>query len=406
MRFMITKYCYTIFILTFILVGCSKTISTDTLPGKAKTANLYIPGAYKIYCLNPETGVKRWEFTTVAAAPTDMVVDEIKNIGYFGDAEELVALDLLTGKEKWRKLAGGNILHAPVFDKDKRLFYATKLPYSFGCFHLDSLKMIWTRILNKAEFESAPILAKGCVYITYKEDNNKNIICVRQDSGLNVNLYPNIIPSRFSNPFKYSSVNTNGALGNPYFLNDKIYVNLDNKVYCLNDSLKNIGASTSPVSWSYSNPNKSYSGSPLIYGGMCLIGGADKYIHCIDIVAGVTTARWKVITGEAILGSGGLDKANENMLMGSADNFLYCINHITGQIRWKFPTTNMIIASPMVYNNKVYFTSIDKNLYCLNAVDGTLLWKYNINSQNKTSPVIQTESGLCLYPTESGSSAN
>jgi len=78
------------------------------------------------------------------------------------------------------------------------------------------------------------------------------------------------------------------------------------------------------------------------------------------------------------------------VLVGSWDNYLYCLNR-TGGLEWRYQTGDDIISSPAVVDMdgdgqlEVLVGSRDDYLYCLNRTGG-LEWRY------------QTRRLLPLYP--------
>ena len=47
-----------------------------------------------------------------------------------------------------------------------------------------------------------------------------------------------------------------------------------------------------------------------------------------------------------------------------------------GKLKWQFQAEDVIHASPVVYNDRIYIGSFDGYMYCLNEADGTLIWKF------------------------------
>ncbi|MGB9703785.1 MAG: PQQ-binding-like beta-propeller repeat protein, partial [Candidatus Micrarchaeales archaeon] len=72
---------------------------------------------------------------------------------------------------------------------------------------------------------------------------------------------------------------------------------------------------------------------------------------------------------------------NDYLIFG-AGNTLYTINSSNGKLIWSFATDgtgNVILYSPIVFNNTVIFDTTANALYMLNLSNGRLIWKANAN---------------------------
>lgn len=388
---------------TLVIASCSKTISVDTpLPSVRKQSVLITTDDGKMYCIDAATGVKRWEYKFVNASQNPgvetipVVYKDVAFTSYFGG---LVAIDMFTGKEKWTKTTPLNIRKSVTIDNELLYFgTANGSKDSLYCFDLNGNR-VWAfgdAAINQVS--SSPTIAKGCVYFT---TSNGRVFCVDKQTG---KLATHGVPNYFSNPY----VAGTDIRNSPQYFNGKLYVSVDSKVICLNDSLKRTNpiAAGTPLIWSYTASALPVPSSPLVYGDMCLVGTQEGVAHCIDATAGVASFRWRYNADLKMNGSVGLDKANETILVGSNDFNLHAIDFVTGKMKWKFPTGSVVNTSPISTDGKIYFTSFDKNLYCINANDAKLIWKYNLNNETKASPMIYNVDNSCIYPAESGNSAN
>jgi len=61
----------------------------------------------------------------------------------------------------------------------------------------------------------------------------------------------------------------------------------------------------------------------------------------------------------------------------SADNTLYCLDAVTGAVRWTFTVDAAIRTTPTWNRGRVYFGADDGYAYCLDAGAGRLLWKFS-----------------------------
>jgi outer membrane protein assembly factor BamB len=67
----------------------------------------------------------------------------------------------------------------------------------------------------------------------------------------------------------------------------------------------------------------------------------------------------------------------------SANDKIYALDAITGQVRWTFFTEGPVRLAPVVTGDRVYAGSDDGCVYCLSGDDGSLIWKYRVSEQNR-----------------------
>src|SRR5439155_1078123 len=66
--------------------------------------------------------------------------------------------------------------------------------------------------------------------------------------------------------------------------------------------------------------------------------------------------------------------ANGMVYVGSADNKVYAISALGGDIHWTHTTDGDVNSSPAVLNGVVYVGSNDHKVYALRAENGGILW--------------------------------
>ncbi len=59
---------------------------------------------------------------------------------------------------------------------------------------------------------------------------------------------------------------------------------------------------------------------------------------------------------------------------GSSDGYVYAVRERAGEVQWKFATSDPVIDSPVVIENRVYATTELGGLFCLNAETGKQIW--------------------------------
>ncbi len=120
----------------------------------------------------------------------------------------------------------------------------------------------------------------------------------------------------------------------------------------------------------------------------CLVGqqlyflSGDGYLWCVNTRG---TLQWKFRTGGerkyerysfADYYQSSPVYSNGILYFGSGDHHVYAVEAITGKLKWKFKTGNVVHTNPVISNGKVYVGSFDGWFYALDQQAGTLKWKF------------------------------
>jgi len=149
-------------------------------------------------------------------------------------------------------------------------------------------------------------------------------------------------------------------------------------------------------------------GSPAVVNGVVYVGSTDGNLYAIDAESGAQ--RWKFTTKAWEVSSPAVDSGVVYFL--SYDSNFYAIDAASGQVRWKFKTEgerhftgthlhylqpaiesmpdpwDFYLSSPAVWNGAVYFGGSDGNIYALDALSGALKWKFKTGDVVHSSPAI------------------
>jgi eukaryotic-like serine/threonine-protein kinase len=367
-------------------ISCKKTFSDDSPLPKTFVPMALVPTTNgTMYALDAASGFKVWEFKTASASAsiTNTPLVAFDSIAFFGDnSKNFYAVNIKTGKTIWMKNFGNTVINHPYFFNNK-VYITINNPGAAkdSILQIDQTGNITWRNNVSGDYAAAPIIFGNRLYIGV---NDGKLYCY------DINAASNAAPIWSFNAL--GSVNTNPSYvsGFLYFANDQ------RKVF-------KVDANTGSQVWSFLAGDKVNS-SPIVYGDMVVVGCEDFKIYCIDATSGKTVSRWIYPTADRIKASACLDKASENMIIGSNDFNLYAIHHVTGNLSWKFPTSSIINTSPVSYNGNIIVSSLDKYCYCINASNGKLVWKYNLNSTTQGSPMVCTVAGTNYYPAICGNS--
>ena len=161
------------------------------------------------------------------------------------------------------------------------------------------------------------------------------------------------------------------------------------------------------VKWTFRTHGQIVS-SPAVVDGTVYIGSGDGNLYAIDRQTSVQ--RWAFRTQSRVSSSPAV--ANGLVYFGSYDGNFYAVNAATGKLQWKFQNAgerrfsaphlhgslpageimpdpfDVYLSSPAVWNGAVYFGSGDGNIYALDALSGTLKWKFKTGDVVHASPAI------------------
>jgi outer membrane protein assembly factor BamB len=148
--------------------------------------------------------------------------------------------------------------------------------------------------------------------------------------------------------------------------------------------------------------------SPAIAGDKLFFGSSDHCLYALDLASGAQ--KWVFKSEGRITSSPAVSEGV--VYFGSYDGNFYAVDAATGQLKWKFQTGgerrfaakhlhgaepasetmpdpfDMYLSSPVVWNGTVYFGSGDTNVYALDAVTGNLKWKFKTGDVVHASPAI------------------
>jgi eukaryotic-like serine/threonine-protein kinase len=137
--------------------------------------------------------------------------------------------------------------------------------------------------------------------------------------------------------------------------------------------------------------------TPAVVNGIAYVGSYDGNFYALNAKTGGT--KWKFATGgerrfEA-KGLNGLQPKNQTMAdpfdvflsspivaqgavyFGSGDGNLYALDAASGELRWKFPTGDVVHSSPAYASGVLFFGSWDSFFYAVDAATGKEKWRFH-----------------------------
>ena len=90
----------------------------------------------------------------------------------------------------------------------------------------------------------------------------------------------------------------------------------------------------------------------------------------------------------------------ENVLFGSQDATLYCLNAASGELVWKFEIQDQIRCSPTLVEGRAFLAGCDGQLHIVDVDEGTGLSSVPINAPTGVTPAVQ--GSYAYFGTEAG----
>ncbi len=184
----------------------------------------------------------------------------------------------------------------------------------------------------------------------------------------------------------------------------------DESLYCLDTQGRKL--------WQFQVPGGPVLGSPSVFKNQTFVSGCDSAVHVVDLdtgkevkaieIGGQTGAAPALRDGKLYLATMSntvvaldLEKAEvawafdsgrgqpfyascsvtqRDVIAGSRDKRVYCLDRATGKRRWDFVTGGRIEGSPVVAGSRVYAGSMDGHLYVIDLEKGTELQRVKLDS--------------------------
>ena len=57
--------------------------------------------------------------------------------------------------------------------------------------------------------------------------------------------------------------------------------------------------------------------------------------------------------------------STDSVYFGAANNYVYCLDATSGELKWRYRTRGPVVSSPAVEDGIVYVGSLDRKLYAI-----------------------------------------
>jgi eukaryotic-like serine/threonine-protein kinase len=296
------------------------------------------------------------------------------------------AFDLSTGEELWKHATLGRI-YATIAAKDKNIYVGSGAGIMYAL-DADSGDLVWEYIIGtelRAAGEGVPKTPGFS-----KDGFETGTLSKASDIYSDIILYDDKLYFGAYDGYLYT-LDLDGNVVWRFKTNDKIYsapVIKDDTVYLPSGDghVYLLDAQTGKELWKIAaNDGSTIRSSPYVDGNIVYFASYTGEIHAYDLSK--RTFTWSKTLQERVSWSA-LTGDDEHIYAGTYDGNMYALDKQTGQVAWKYHTTNRIYSSPLVDDGLLYFGSADRYMHILDAHSGELYWKYETKSIVSGSPTV------------------
>lgn len=301
-----------------------------------------------VYAVNEEDGSVKWEIDLGGQPSFQITLNEdLLLVGYHfnkGDGGYLMAVDRLTGEERWKFEANDHSgMDAPTIYNNRA--YIVSYNYIFSL-DLNTGEEVWRHPISGGDRQ--PLIYDGMLYF---QDNSQSIYALSLDDG--------------ASHWSYS----------PQFYKESLFSTPAVKGCCIyalishseGRSIVKINRHDGQQKAIFPIESSSMSSVSFV-DGIAFFGddgdaheGNNGYMNALDVESGELI--WRFETDDLVGGAASI--AGDTVYFGSYDHHLYAVNRYTGEMKWRYETDAGIASSPAIVDGRVYFGSIDGHVYVL-----------------------------------------
>src|SRR5262245_51287581 len=139
------------------------------------------------------------------------------------------------------------------------------------------------------------------------------------------------------------------------------------------------------VVWTMKVAGGAFESTPAIVDGVCYLADMDGKLYALNLSDGKELWNYKIDGGFIASPS----VRGELLYIGDIDGKFYAFNRKSGgEPKWTFQGDAQIDSGANFWKENLLFGSQDANLYCLNAESGKLVWKFAIQDQIRCMPTV------------------
>ena len=284
----------------------------------------------------------------------------VNGVVYVGGGNgDLLALDLASGKLKWKYTTGNLIGESSPAVSDTAV-YIGDLGGLVHAVNIADGKGLWT-YRTASEIKSSPVVADGAVLVGSYDGS---LYAFEPKTG----------------KLKWKAV-TNGMVHATPAVQDGLAF-----IAGCDSILRAIRIADGKEA--YRIDSGAYTGaSPLIDGTRAYFGTFNNEVLAFDLQR--RKLLWRYADTERrfpFYSSAAL--SNGRIILGGRDKSIHAIDVKTGKAAWTFATRARVDSSPVIVGGRVYIGSSDGRLYVLDAASGKKVWEFDAGSALTASPAV------------------
>src|SRR5436309_4274848 len=127
------------------------------------------------------------------------------------------------------------------------------------------------------------------------------------------------------------------------------------------------------------------------------IGSDDGFLYCLDKDGKLL---WKTKLNGKIRSSSpclSFDEQSPSVFIGTYSVGMFCLNQLTGEIRWSKQINQPVMASPSILKDKAFFAASDSKVYCFQKNDGSKVWDFETGGKIWSSPSISEYDNILFF---------
>lgn len=289
---------------------------------------VYLPSMDEhLYALDLQTGKEKWKFK---GGPFKAPPALHNGIVYLGDADGVFyAIDAATGKKKWDFKTDGEITSGANFSGDLILFGS----YDETLYCLDSNGKERWKIKTQGPVNGSPAVAEGVTFVAGC-DSSVHVIDVAKGKEI-------------------AAIDLGGqAAATAAVVGGHLYVGT------MGNEFQAVDWKKAAIQWTFRAERRAqpFFASAAVSDKLVVVGSRDKNVWALDREGGTPV--------------------------------------------WSFPTQGRVDASPVIVGQRVYAGSLDENLYVLDLAKGNQLQKLKLDNPVTGSPAVAA--GRLLVGTQKG----
>jgi outer membrane protein assembly factor BamB len=296
-----------------------------------------------VYALDPADGRMRWKFKTEGGIILSYV-KEYNGLIYFGSFDHnMYAITAEGGKLVWKYKTFDKIASTPAFS-DGVVYFGGKDHFVYAL-RADTGQLVWKYKTFDCIISEPAVVGDRLLIVSY----DRNLYCLNKNTGELI--------WRFE---------TQGEIHNPSKLAVK-----DGVVYfnSFDNYLRAVDIENGKLIWKKLLGQYGCEGTATIHGDVIYNAARNGVLYAVSTDGELL---WKFVTREV---PGEPCVHGDKLYIGGGDFFMYCLS-LAGKELWRFKTQGYVWHQNIKVGKNLVFGSWDCNLYCVDADTGQLVWKF------------------------------